>query len=93
LVEVLLCIEVAMELIIGYQSGDTYCQCCFVLPSEMYATEEVAVADVAVTRAPALRACIPADKGVLLLAAALPELLFLDRFVATWSELFSPLFF
>jgi hypothetical protein len=48
------------------------------------------VANAAVTRALPLRARIPANGGVLLHNIALPELLFLVRFVATWSELFSP---
>jgi hypothetical protein len=39
--------------------------------------EEVAVADVAVMRALASRACVPTDGGILLLTAALPEWLFL----------------
>jgi hypothetical protein len=59
----------------------------------MYVADEVVVADVAVARAPAPRAHIPADGGVLLLIAALSELLFLVWFVATWSGLFSPLLF
>jgi hypothetical protein len=78
----MLCIKVAMELVVGYQLGDNYCRCCFVLSGEMYFAEEVVVADVAVTRAIAPRAHVPADGGVLLLTAALPELLFLIRFVA-----------
>jgi hypothetical protein len=76
-VKVLLCIEAAMELVVSYQSGDTYCQCFFVLSGEMYFAEEVAMADVAVTRALAPRTRVPADGGVLLLATVLPELLFL----------------
>jgi hypothetical protein len=51
LAEVLLCIEVATELVVGYRPGDTYCQCCFPLSGEMYFAEEVVVADVVVTRA------------------------------------------
>jgi hypothetical protein len=90
MVEVLFCIGAATELVIGYQPGDTYCRCCFVLSSEMYSTKEVVVADVAVTRALALRAHIPADRGVLLLITALSELLFLIGVVAAWSGLFSP---
>jgi hypothetical protein len=43
------------------------------------------MADVAVTRAPAPRAHIPTDGGVLLLAAALPALIFLVQFVVAWS--------
>jgi hypothetical protein len=43
----------------------------------MYFADEVVVSDVAVERALALRAHVPADGGVLLLTAALPELLFL----------------
>jgi hypothetical protein len=46
LAEVMLCIKVAMELVVGYQLGDTYCRCCFVLSGEMYFAEEVVVADV-----------------------------------------------
>jgi hypothetical protein len=92
-VEVLLCIEAATEVVVGYQPGDTYCRCCFVLSCEMYSAEEVVVADVAVTRALVPRAHIPADGGVLLLAAAFPELLFLFRFVVAWSKLFSPSLF
>jgi hypothetical protein len=46
------------------------------------------MADVAITRAPASRAHIPTNGGVLLLAAALPELIFLVRFVVAWSGLF-----
>jgi hypothetical protein len=76
-VEVLLYIEVATALVASYQPGDTYCQCCFVLSGEMYSAQEVVVADVAVTRALALRAHILADGGVLLLATALPKSLFL----------------
>jgi hypothetical protein len=56
----------------------------------MYFAEEVVVADVAVTRALAPRARVPADKCVLLLTTALPELLFLVRFVTAWSGLFLP---
>jgi hypothetical protein len=74
--EVLLCIEVAMELVVGYQPGDTYYRCCFVLSSEMYFAEEVVVDDVAVMRALAPRACIPIDRDVLLLTTALPKFLF-----------------
>jgi hypothetical protein len=72
---VLLFIEVGTEL--GYQPEDTYCRCYFVFTGEMYFADEVVVADVAVERALALRAHVPADGGVLLLTAALPELLFL----------------
>jgi hypothetical protein len=60
------------------------------LSGEIYSAEEVAMADAAIMRALALRARILADGGVLLLATALPELLFLVQFLATWSELFSP---
>jgi hypothetical protein len=73
----LLCIEAATEIVVGCQPGDTYCRCCFVLSGEMYVADEVVVADVAVARAPAPRAHILADRGVLLLIAALSELLFL----------------
>jgi hypothetical protein len=59
----------------------------------MYSSEEVVVADVVVTMAPAPRARIPADGGVLLLVTALPELLFLIRFIAAWFGLFSPSLF
>jgi hypothetical protein len=86
----MLYIEAAIELVAGYQPRDTYCRYCFVLSSEMYSAEEVVVADVAVMRALALRARIPADEGVQLLATALPESLFLVRFAAAWSELFLP---
>jgi hypothetical protein len=88
LAEVLLCIEVAMEQVAGHQSGDTYSRCCLVLCGEIYSVEGVAVADAIVTRAH-----IPADEGVLLLTATLPELLFPVRFVAAWTELFSPSLF
>jgi hypothetical protein len=47
----------------------------------MYFAEEVAVADVAIMRALAPRAHVPADRGVFLLAAALPELLFPVQFL------------
>jgi hypothetical protein len=76
-VEVLLCIEAAIELVVGYQLGDTYCRCYFVLSGEMYFAEEVVVANVAIMRALAPRARVPADGCVLLLAVALSELLFL----------------
>jgi hypothetical protein len=76
LAEVLLCIEVATELVVGCQLEETYCRCYFVLTGELYFAEEVAMADVAVARALALRARVPANVGVLLLTAALPELLF-----------------
>jgi hypothetical protein len=89
-VEVLLYIEAATSLVAGYQPGDTYCRCCFVLSGEMYSAQEVAVADVAVTRALALRAHILADGGVLLLAIALNESHFPVSFVVAWYELFSP---
>jgi hypothetical protein len=56
----------------------------------MYSAEEVVVANVAVMRALASRAHIPADGGVLLLVATPPELLFLPQFVVAWSGLFSP---
>jgi hypothetical protein len=75
LVEVLLCIEEATKLVVGYQPWDTYCRCCFVLFGKMYFAEEVVVADVAVTRALAPRAHVPVDGGALLLIVALPELL------------------
>jgi hypothetical protein len=90
---VLLCIEAATKLVVGYQPEDTYCRCCFVLSSEMYSAQEVDVADVAVTRAPAPRAHIPIDGGVLLLVVALPEFLFLVQFVPAWSGLFLPSLF
>jgi hypothetical protein len=77
LAEVLLYIEASMELVAGYQPRDTYCRCCFILCGEMYSTEEVVVADAAVTRALAPRACILTDGGGLLLSAALSGLLFL----------------
>jgi hypothetical protein len=89
-VEVLLCIEAATELVVGYQLGDTYCRCYFVLSGEMYFDEEVSMANVAVMKAHAPRARVPADGGVLLLVVALAELLFLVRFVAAWSRLFLP---
>jgi hypothetical protein len=88
---VLLYIEAAIELVAGHLPGDTYCRCCLVLCGEMYSVEEIAVANAIVTRALVPRAHIPADGGVLLLTAALPELLFPDRFVAAWIELFSSL--
>jgi hypothetical protein len=59
----------------------------------MYSSEEVVVADVVVTMAPTPRARIPTDGGVLLLITALPELLFLIRFIAAWFGLFSPSLF
>jgi hypothetical protein len=90
LAEVLLYIEAITELVAGYQPRDTYCRCCFVLSGEMYFAEEVVVADVAVMRALALKAHVPTDEGVLLLATAPPELLFLVRFVVAWSGLFLP---
>jgi hypothetical protein len=43
---------------------------------------EVVVAGAAAAEAPALRAYVPADKGVLSLTVAPPELLFLVRSVA-----------
>jgi hypothetical protein len=60
----------------------TYCRCCFVLTGETYFAEEVVVGDVAIAKALTLRAHIPASEGVLLLIAALPELLFLVQYVA-----------
>jgi hypothetical protein len=51
----------------------------------MYSAKQVAVVDAAV-----MRAHSPTDGGVLLLFAALPELQFLVRFVAAWTELFLP---
>jgi hypothetical protein len=86
-VNVLLCIEVAMELVVGYQPEGTYYRCCFVLSGEMYSVGEVAIA---IMKALAPKAHVPADEGVLLLIVALPELLFLVQFIATWSGLFSP---
>jgi hypothetical protein len=47
----------------------------------MYFTEEVDVADVAIMRVLAPRARVPVDGGVLLLAIAPPELLFLVQLV------------
>jgi hypothetical protein len=44
--------------------------------------EGVAVADAAVGKALALKAHVPADEGVLLLTAVLPELLFPARSIA-----------
>jgi hypothetical protein len=90
LAEVLLYIEAATELVADYQPGDTYYRCCFVLCGEMYSAEEVDVADATVMMTLAPRVRIPTDEGGLLLAAALPELLFPVQFVAAWSELFSP---
>jgi hypothetical protein len=86
----LLCLEVATKLVVGYQLGYTYCRCYFVLSGKMYSPKEVVVVDSTVMRALGPRARIPADGGVLLLVVALPEVLFLVRFVAAWSELFSP---
>jgi hypothetical protein len=51
------------------------------MSGEMYFAEEVVVADVVVTSAIVPRAHVPANGGVLLLTATLPELLFLIRFV------------
>jgi hypothetical protein len=78
---VLLCIEAVTELVVGCQPEDTYCRCYFVLTGEMYFAGEVVAADVAVVKVLALRAHILAGEGVLLLIAALPELLFLVRSV------------
>jgi hypothetical protein len=75
LVEVLLCIGVAMRPVAGCRPGDTYCRCCFFLAGEMYFAEEVAMAGVAVAEALALRAHVPVDKDVLLRITALSELL------------------
>jgi hypothetical protein len=83
-------IEAAMELVARHQPGDTYCRCCSILCGDMYSIEEVVVADAVVTRALVPRAPIPTDGGVLLLTAALPELLFNVQCVAGWIELFSP---
>jgi hypothetical protein len=49
---------------------------------------EVAVASAAVAEAPALRAHVCADEGVLSLTADPPELLFLVQFVAALPRLF-----
>jgi hypothetical protein len=87
---VLLGIEAATELVVGHQPWDTYYRCCFVLCGEMYSAKEVAMAHASVMRAFSLRAHISTDGGVLLLTVALPKLLFLVRFVSTWSEVFSP---
>jgi hypothetical protein len=54
----------------------TCCRCCFVSTGETYFAEVVAMANVAVAKALALRAHVPAGKGVILLATALPELFF-----------------
>jgi hypothetical protein len=51
------------------------------LTGETYFAEEVVVGDVAIAKALTLRAHIPASEGVLLLIAALPELLFLVQYV------------
>jgi hypothetical protein len=75
LVEVLLYIGSAMVLVVGCQPGDTCCRCCFVSTGRMCFVE-VVVAGVAAAEVPTLRAHVPADKGVLSLAAASPEFLF-----------------
>jgi hypothetical protein len=52
---------------------------------------EVVVAGGAAVEAPALMAYAPTDEGVLSLAVAPLELLFLVRYVAAWPGLFWPL--
>jgi hypothetical protein len=59
----------------------------------IYSVEGFAVADAIVMRALVPRAHILAVRGVLLLDAALPELLSPVRFVAAWTELFLPSLF
>jgi hypothetical protein len=81
LVDVLLCIGSAMVLAVGCQLDDTCCQCCFASTGRMYFVE-VVVAGAAAAEAPDLTAHAPADEGVLSLAVAPLELLFLVRYVA-----------
>jgi hypothetical protein len=64
-----------MVLAIGCQPEDTCYQCCFVSTGRMCFVE-VVVAGAAAAEAPALRAHVLTDEGVLLLTVALPELLF-----------------
>jgi hypothetical protein len=82
LAEVLLSIGSATVLPVGCQLEDTYCRCCFASTGRLCFVEAV-VAGAAAVEAPALRAHVPTDEGVLSLATAPPELLFLVQFVAT----------
>jgi hypothetical protein len=70
-----------MVLAVGCQLEDTCCQCCFASTGRMYFVE-VVVAGGAAVEAPALMAYAPTDEGVLSLAVAPLELLFLVRYVA-----------
>jgi hypothetical protein len=81
LVEVLLCIGLAMALATSCRLEDAWRRCYFVLRGEMHFVGAV-VADIAAAEALALRAHVPDDEGALLLVAALPESHFLVRSVA-----------
>jgi hypothetical protein len=81
LAEVLLCIGSATVIAVGCQPEDTCCRCCFVSTGRMCFVQVVVVGATTVG-APALRAHVPADKGVLSLPIAPPELLFLVRSMA-----------
>jgi hypothetical protein len=83
LVEALLCIGSATVLPIGCQLEDTYCRCCFASTGRFCFVEAVVAS--ATVEAPAIRAHVPTDEGVLLLSTAPPELLFLVQFVAAMT--------
>jgi hypothetical protein len=88
LVEVPLCIEAAMGLFVGCQPGGTYYWCCYVSTADVYFVEDVVVVGIAAVEALALRARVPVGEGVLLLDAALLELLLLVWSTSAWSEIF-----
>jgi hypothetical protein len=83
LVEVLLCTVVAMGLVVTCLPRGTCCRCysAFVSTADVvFPSAEADVVAVAAAEALALRALALADEGPLLLAPALPGLLFPARF-------------
>jgi hypothetical protein len=76
-VKVSLYIGVTIGLAVGCQPGGAYYRSYFVSAAEEFFVGEAIVADTAVAEALALRAHVPVGGGILLLTAALLELIFL----------------
>jgi hypothetical protein len=81
-----------MVLVASCRREDTWGRCSFALPG-VTGSVEVAVADSAAAKAPAIWFRSLSDKGALLLAEAPSKLLFLAQFTVAWSVLHSPLLF
>jgi hypothetical protein len=77
LAEVLLYTDAAMTLTVGCQPEGTSCRCYYFLTSEMCFADGIIAVDTIAMETLALKDLVPANGGVELPAAALPELLFL----------------